>query len=71
MSVPYFNFTGGALKLAGARKMVFEVDTTVLKAKIAPSPASDAVIVSKVEPPAEVSQAAPETGLVPKNPPAK
>ena len=71
MSVPHFNFTCGALKLTGSRKMVFEVDTTVLKAKIAPAPASNAAIVSKVEPPAEVSQAAPETGLVPEDPPAK
>jgi hypothetical protein len=71
MSVPHFKFTGGALKLAGARKMVFEVDTSILKTKTSPPPASDAVSVSKVEPPAEVSQAAPETGLVPEDPPAK
>jgi len=71
MSVPHFKFTGGALNLTGARKMVFEVDTSILKAKTVPPPASDAVSVSKVEPPAEVSQAAPETGLVPEDPPAK
>ena len=71
MSVPHFKFTGGALKLTGASKMVFEVDTSILKAKTVPPPAQEAVSVSKVEPPAEVSQAAPKTGLVPQDPPAK
>jgi hypothetical protein len=79
MSVPHFKFTGGALKLTGARKMVFEVDTGILKAKTVPPPAQEAVAVAEVptvaplevEPPAEISQAAPETGLVPEDPPAK
>jgi len=54
----------GALTLKGARKMTFEVDTSIL-----PKPV--AVPVSKVEPPAEVPQTRPQSGLVPKDPPAK
>lgn len=79
MSLPHFKFTGRALKPAGARKMVFEIDTSILKAKTVPPPAQEAVAAAEVptvaplevEPPAEVSQAAPETGLVPQDPPAK
>jgi len=79
MSVPHFKFTGGALKLTGARRMVFDIDTSILKANTVPPPAQEAVAVAEVptaaplevEPSAEVSQAAPETGLVPEDPPAK
>jgi hypothetical protein len=79
MSVPHFKFTGGALKLTGARRMVFEVDTSILKAKTVPPPVHEVVAVAEVptvaplevEPSAEISQAAPETGLVPQDPPAK
>lgn len=83
MSVPHFKFTGGALKLTGARKMVFEIDTPVLPKPAVvvevPTVAPEIVAVAEVptaaplevEPPAEVSQAAPETGLVPEDPPAK
>ena len=76
MSLPHFKFTGGALKLTGARRMVFEVDTPALpKPAVAPEPVAvvevPTVAPLKVEPPAEVSQAAPETGLVPQDPPAK
>lgn len=70
MSVPHFKFTGGALKLTGAHKMVFKIDTSVL-----PKPAVvvevPTVAPLEVKPPAEVSQAAPETGLVPEDPSAK
>ena len=76
MSVPHFKFTGGALKLTGARKMVFEIDTSVLpKPAVAPEIVAVAEVPTaaplEVEPPAEVSQAAPETGLVPEDPSAK
>jgi hypothetical protein len=76
MSVPHFRFTSGALKLTGARKMVFEIDTPVLpKPAVAPEAVAVAEVPTvaplEVEPPAEVSQAAPETGLVPEDPPAK
>lgn len=76
MSVPHFRFTSGALKLTGARKMVFEIDTPALpKPAVAPEPAVvvevPTVAPLEVEPPAEISQAAPKTGLVPEDPPAK
>jgi hypothetical protein len=83
MSLPHFKFTGRALKPAGARKMVFEIDTLVLPKPavvvevptVAPEPVAAAEVPTaaplEVEPPAEVSQAAPETGLVPQDPPAK
>jgi hypothetical protein len=64
MNATQLKFMSGALTLKGARKMTFEVDTSIL-----PKPV--AVPVSKVEPPAEVPQTRPQSGLVPENPPAK
>ena len=83
MSVPRLRFIGGGLKMNGVHRTVFETDTHVLPKPavvvevptVAPEPAVvvevPAVAPLEVEPPAEVSQAAPETGLVPEDPPAK
>lgn len=83
MSVPRLRFIGGSLKMNGARRTVFEIDTSVLPKPavvvevptVAPEPVAVAEVPTvaplEVEPPAEVSQAAPETGLVPEDPSAK
>lgn len=75
MSVPHFKFTGGALKLRGARKMIFEVEP-VAPPTLPPAKEPVAVLVEpppslKVEPPAEVAETSTETGLVPENPPTE
>ena len=75
-----FRFVGGALKLGGARRAVFEIDTPAIpKPAEVPTAAPEPVAVvevptaapSEVEAPAEVAQAAPEAGLVPENPPTE
>ena len=78
-----FRFVGGALKLGGARRAVFEIDTPTLPKPAAvvevPTAAPEPVAVvevptvapSEVEAPAEVAEAAPEAGLVPENPPTE
>jgi hypothetical protein len=77
-----FRFVGGALKLGGARRAVFEIDTPALPKPAVvevPTAAPEPVAVvevptaapSEVEAPAEVAQAAPEAGLVPENPPTQ
>lgn len=83
MSVPRLRFIGGGLKMNGVHRTVFETDTHVLPKPavvvevpaVAPEPAAVAEVPTvaplEVEPPAEVSQAAPETGLVPEDPSAK
>jgi hypothetical protein len=83
MSVPHFRFIGGGLKMNGARRTVFQIDTLALPKPAVvvevPTVAPELVAVAgvptaaplEVEPPAEVSQAAPETGLMPEDPPAK
>ena len=83
MSVPRLRFIGGGLKMNGVHRTVFETDTHVLPKPavvvevptVAPEPVAVAEVPTvaplKVEPPAEVSQAAPETGLVPEDPSAK
>lgn len=83
MSVPRLRFIGGGLKMNGVHRTVFETDTHVLPKPavvvevptVAPEPVAVAEVPTvaplEVEPPAEVSQAAPETGLVPEDPSAK
>ena len=80
MSTPHFKFTGGALKLKGARRAVFEIDVPALPKPavvevptVAPEPVAVVEIptVSEVEAPAEVPQTSPESGLVPENPSAE
>ena len=83
MSVPRLRFIGGGLKMNGVHRTVFETDTHVLPKPAVvvevPTVAPEIVAVAEVptaaplevEPPAEVSQAAPETGLVPEDPSAK
>ena len=80
MSVPHFRFIGGGLKMTGARRAAFEIDTPALPKPTAvvevPTAAPEPVAVvevptaapSEVEAPAEVAEAAPEAGLVPENP---
>jgi len=55
MSTPYFKFTGGALKLTGARRAVFEIDVPAL-----PKPAVLEVPAVAPEPVVEVPTVAPE-----------
>jgi hypothetical protein len=82
-----FRFVGGALKLGGARRAVFEIETPALSkpAEVptvapevptaAPEPAAVVEVPTaaplEVEAPAEVAQAAPEAGLVPEDPPTE
>jgi hypothetical protein len=80
-----FRFVGGALKLGGTRRGVFEVDTPALPKPtpvvavevptVAPEPVAVVEVPtaapSEVEAPAEVAEAAPEAGLVPENPPTE
>ena len=65
-------FINGAFKLKGVQTVKYEVDVSVL-AKV---PTVAAVEIptaapSEVEAPLEIPQAAPETGLVPENPPTE
>jgi hypothetical protein len=55
MSTPHFRFTGGALKLTGARRAAFEIDTPAL-----PKPAVVEVPTVAPEPVVEVPTVAPE-----------
>ena len=78
-----FRFVGGALKLGGARRAVFEIETPALPKPavvvevptVAPEPVAVVEVPTaaplEVEAPAEVAQAAPEAGLVPENPPTE
>ena len=73
-----FRFVNGELKMKGARRALFEIDTPALP-KPTPTVAPEPVAVvevptaapSKVEAPAEVAEATPEAGLVPENPPTE
>jgi hypothetical protein len=82
MSVPHFRFINGGLKMSGARRAVFEIDTPALPKPtavvevptVAPEPVvvpEPVVEVSQVEAPAEVAETAPEAGLVPEDPPTE
>ena len=83
MSVPHFRFINGGLKMSGARRAVFEIDTSALPKPtavvevptVAPEPVAVVEVPTaaplEVEAPAEVAQAAPEAGLVPENPPTE
>jgi hypothetical protein len=83
MSVPHFRFIGGGLKMTGARRAVFEIDTPALpKPTVAvevPTAAPEPVAVvevptaapSEVEAPAEVPETSPESGLAPEEPPTQ
>ena len=83
MSVPHFRFIGGGLKMTGARRAVFEIDTPALHKPTtvvevptaAPEPVAAAEVPtaapSQVETSPEVAEAAPEAGLVPENPPTE
>lgn len=75
-----FRFVGGALKLGGARRAVFEIDTPALSKPVevptvAPEPVAVVEVPTaaplEVEAPAEVTEAPPEAGLVPENPPTE
>jgi len=82
-----FRFVGGALKLGGARRAVFEIDTPALPKPVevptvapevptvAPEPVAVVEVPTaaplEVEAPAEVTEAPPEAGLVPENPPTE
>ena len=76
MSVPHFRFIGGGLKMTGARRAVFEVDTPALpKPTVAPEPVAVVEVPtaapSEVEAPAEVPETSPESGLAPEEPPTQ
>jgi hypothetical protein len=77
-----FRFVGGALKLGGARRAVFEIDTPAIPKPavvevptVAPEPVAVVEVPtaapSEVEAPAEVAEAPAEAGLVPENPPTE
>ena len=82
-----FRFVGGALKLGGARRAVFEIDTPALPkpavvvevptvAPEVPTAAPEPVEVPtaaplEVEAPAEVPQTSLESGLAPEEPPTE
>jgi len=83
MSVPHFRFIGGGLKMNGARRAAFEIDTPALPkpavvAEVptaAPEPVAVAEVPtaapSKVEAPAEVPETSLESGLAPEEPPTE
>jgi hypothetical protein len=82
MSVPHFRFIGGGLKMNGARRAAFEIDTPALPKPAvvevptaAPEPVAVAEVPtaapSKVEAPAEVPETSPESGLAPEEPPTE
>ena len=78
-------FINGAFKLKGVQTVTYELPTVVVPGKpvvaevptAAPEPvvevptAAPEPVVSEVEAPAEVTETAPETGLVPENPPTE
>lgn len=78
-------FINGAFKLKGVQTVTYEMPTLVIPGKpvvevptAAPEPvvvevptAAPEPVVSEVEAPAEVTETAPETGLVPENPPTE
>jgi hypothetical protein len=73
-------FMNGAFKLKGVQTVKYEVDVPVLvKAPEVPAVAPEVPAVvevptvapSEVEAPLEVPQAAPESGLIPENPPTE
>ena len=71
-----FRFVGGALKLGGARRAVFEIDTPAIpKPAVVEvptvAPEVPTAAPSEVEAPAEVAETAPEAGLVPEEPPTE
>jgi hypothetical protein len=66
MSTPYFKFTGGALKLTGARRAVFEIDVPALpKPAVVEVPTVAPEPVAVPEPVVEVPTVAPEPVAVP------
>ena len=72
-----FRFVGGALKLGGARRAVFEIDTPAIPKPAVVvevptvAPEVPTAAPSEVEAPAEVAETAPEAGLVPEEPPTE
>jgi hypothetical protein len=78
-------FTNGAFKLKGVQTVTYEMPTVVIPIKPVvvevPTAAPESIVevptaapepvVSEVEAPAEVTETAPETGLVPENPPTE
>ena len=78
-------FMNGAFKLKGVQTVTYEMPTVVVPGKpvvaevptAAPEPVVEVLtvapepVVSEVEAPAEVTETAPETGLVPENPPTE
>ena len=73
-------FMNGAFKLKGVQTVKYEVDVPVLaKAPEVPAVAPEVPAVvevptvapSEMEAPLEVPQAAPESGLIPENPPTE
>ena len=86
MSSPYLRFTNGALRVKGITRVEFQEPAPVFTTSVqvatipvveaapepapAPAPAPEPAPESNVEAPAEVAEAAPESGLVPEDPPA-
>ena len=72
-----FRFVGGALKLGGARRAVFEIDTPAIPKPAVVvevptvAPEVPTAAPSEVEAPAEVAETAPEAGLAPEEPPTE
>jgi hypothetical protein len=85
MSVPHFRFIGGGLKMTGARRAAFEIDTPALPKPtpavavevptVSPEPVAVVEVPtaapSEVEAPAEVPETSPESGLAPEEPPTE
>jgi hypothetical protein len=78
MSCLPFRFVNGELKMKGARRALFEIDTPALPKPtptVAPEPVAVVEVPTaaplEVEAPAEVPETSPESGLAPEEPPTE